>query len=447
VLLFLLKELRNSTQRLAMVAGYVDHGWRGAPPEELPLVHRNCLAAGTPLVVMPLPRQVPKTETAAREARYQLLANLAHDIGADAILTAHHADDQTETILFRLFRGTGLDGLTGIPQKRTLPVREGVGDVPVARPLLDVPRELLRSYANCHELRWFEDPTNQNLDHSRNLLRLQVMPLIRQAFPQAQTSLLRLSEVVSSDLDIIQDQVEPLLAQLLDPADPQKETLDAVRFGQMGVSYQRRILRQWLARLGYNLSFDAINRILDFLNHSIFSDIPRFTALPAGAGGKGRPMYLCLYKSQLRRVTFTPKSSAPGIPAPLPVGLEGQWRHQGLKCLFASSSLEELAIFPESYRWSDETRQQVWVDASAFANQPLTLRTRRPGDRFQPLGFTEAMRLKKFMMNRNIPRAERDRLPLLVAGDHDVLWVVGKEVSERLRVTERPTHHWELSSQ
>src|SRR5688572_19290182 len=118
-LLFFLNDLKQKLP-LDLIAAYFIHVWRDIPPKDLQMVHQNCIQANTPLVIIQADLNTPKTESAARQARYRQLTHLAHDLHANAVLTAHHADDQIETLLFRILRGTGIDGLSGIQKRLVL---------------------------------------------------------------------------------------------------------------------------------------------------------------------------------------------------------------------------------------------------------------------------------------------------------------------------------------
>jgi tRNA(Ile)-lysidine synthase len=131
------------------------------------------------------------TEHAARSARYEFLARVAAARNASAVAVGHHADDQVETILFRLFRGTALRGLAGMARSR--PMGEA-GGVRLIRPLLDFPRAELDAYARSRGLTWREDPSNASSDHSRNVIRHELLPLVREQLnPAADEAVLRLA--------------------------------------------------------------------------------------------------------------------------------------------------------------------------------------------------------------------------------------------------------------
>jgi tRNA(Ile)-lysidine synthetase-like protein len=156
-LLHALSQLK-STKGLECLAVYYHHNWRGTPPPELARVHKNCQRLRIPLVFAPPHPDEEKSELSARQYRYERLLDIATQFRAEAILTAHHQDDQIETLLFRIFRGTGLDGLEGI--QRCLFFRkqqdESPSHIPILRPFLDLSVSTLEAYNKVNDLLYLD---------------------------------------------------------------------------------------------------------------------------------------------------------------------------------------------------------------------------------------------------------------------------------------------------
>ncbi len=432
-LLFLLSELRTRLG-LEVTAAYYNHGWRGTPPEELPLVHQNCLAAGIPLVIIQTDRTVAKTERGAREARYRLLTRLAYDLHADALLTAHHADDQIETLLFRIIRGTGVDGLIGI-QKRLMLKPEFGKPVPVLRPLLDSARQELRDYIREKNLRYFDDPTNESTKHHRNLIRHNILPVLQDAFPQVKNSLVRLSLVAEGDAHIIEEALQPIWDSLYG-TDTHGPYLDAVRFNQLGLPYQRRIIKRFLNRQEIFPDFHTIEEVLAFIRGESRKNLS--AALKSMISTHdGHTRFLSLYKDRLRLLEPPPEGPK---PEPVSIAVPGETPIPALKAVLKALPWEaDEKVGMAAIRPADP--EQVYVNLSAYEGKPLELRTRRPGDKFQPIGMDVPLRFKKFLINRGVPRFERNRLPVLAHGDK-ILWAPGLGISQELAVKPdaKPTH-------
>jgi tRNA(Ile)-lysidine synthetase-like protein len=174
------------------VLGHVDHAIRESSREEAEFVSKVAARLSVPFVHRRLdwPSDVGHVSSLqAREARWNALESMANEIDAVAIVTAHHADDQAETILMRLIRGTGLDGLAGIPECRSV----GDGRM-LLRPLLQRPRQELAELVDTVGLPWIEDPTNHDRNRTRERLRHDVMPILESLHPGASRHLAALAE-------------------------------------------------------------------------------------------------------------------------------------------------------------------------------------------------------------------------------------------------------------
>ena len=184
VLLHLLATLCKTESLPALNAIHVHHGLQAAADAWPEHCHSVCAALGVPLQVVRVQVQSGASlERAAREARYQAFTEALQC--NEVLLTAQHRDDQAETLLFRLLRGAGVRGMSGMPHQRVL------GQGYLSRPLLDITRAELEAYATEQGLSWIEDPSNQDRQHSRNYLRHQVFPLLTARWPQAVMTMAR----------------------------------------------------------------------------------------------------------------------------------------------------------------------------------------------------------------------------------------------------------------
>ncbi|MBK8190812.1 MAG: tRNA lysidine(34) synthetase TilS [Vampirovibrionales bacterium] len=460
VLLHALGSLR-AERPLTLTAAYFDHGWRESLLDELPLLHQHCARLKVPLVMIPADRRLPRTEAAAREARYESLLRLARDVGAHALLTAHQADDQIETLLFRLFRGSGIEGLSGI-QKR-LNVFQELSAPPVLRPMLDVSREDVRRYAEQHHLQYFRDPTNSQSRYQRNMIRNEALPFLRERFPQIDDALLRLRDVCEGDLTILRDKMEDVWQRVFYAEDG--GSLDAIAFNQLARPYQRRIVKRFLTLHRLEPDFHRIEDVIDFIEgenrrnlssalmslekphleklHTAESSVTG-GATPAG-GGESR--FLSLYKHRIsvvssNRLNRPQEGEEPEALIETPVQGPGEYALAELGLRVRIDELTEQERAAQGLLRPEQSLE-AYVDLAEFRDRPLTLRTRRPGDRIHPFGMSGPMRLKNYFINRGVPRFERDRTLLLTYGQ-DVLWVAGVGVCEQLRVQGRPTHRLQL---
>ncbi|MBX2860378.1 MAG: tRNA lysidine(34) synthetase TilS [Vampirovibrio sp.] len=440
VLLHVLAQLRQH-HPLTVTAAYYNHGWRDNPPEELAILHKTCLELKIQLVLIPTVLSAPKTEHGARQVRYRLLTELAHEIGAHALLTAHHADDQVETILFRMFRGTGTDGLVGIKRKLVLNESEGK-PVSILRPMLDISRSDIATYAKHHNLLVFKDPANRDARFLRNVIREEILPQIDRRFPNARTSMLKLSELVSSDLDLLNDRLENIWQRLFDT----DGGLDVLGFGQLPRSYQRRVMKHWLQSLQLDPSFQTVEDTVDFLTggNRKHPDTA-LLSLPQNPKQTDKNRFISLYKNRAKVIEVKPDVLAGKTepPAPMLMDWEGTTVLPDLNV-----KIKCVKLTPEQLKKIKMTKpdsHEVYVDLSMFNGLPLHLRTRQSGDRMIPLGMNTPVRLKNVLMNKGVSRFERDQLPLLANGQN-VLWVPGLGLSEDVRILDKPTHRLVLKA-
>ncbi len=344
-----------------------------------------------------LPLQVERTahklrsEADARAARYAFLEQAAHRAGADRIATAHHADDQAETVLFRLLRGTGVDGLAGIPIQRGR----------VVRPLLSVTRAQLLAYAHAQRLSWREDPSNRSMAYARNRIRTLLLPAIEAHWPGARAALVRVSQEAahtrrSWELVLRQLEQEALTAQTVDTIELARPLLLKYHPG-----IRARLLRRWLARLGSVPGRSGTAVIEAFIS----------------AGESGSAIHV---KGDLRveRAFDTIRLLRPRARAgEQPVWIMGPVTGAG-RASIGGAGYE--------VRWSlgagRSDAHSVAIDPAAVSF-PLQLRSWRPGDRIRlPYG---SKKLKKLFLERRLDRGRRGIVPVLAEQDGNVLWVSG----------------------
>jgi len=242
VLLYALAQLAKQQSLPPLRAIHIEHGLQAAAQAWPAHCQRVCDALQVPLTVITVAvESIASIEQAARQARYAAFAE--HLQTDEVLLMAQHQDDQAETLLFRLMRGTGVTGLRGIPASRALARGQ------VLRPLLTISHRQLLAYAEQHQLRWIDDPSNASDEFDRNYLRRQVIPALQLRWPTMQQSLQRtaqhmheaqqlLDELAVEDLQ--QAQLEPVLDWLNVPC----LNMDSLR--KLSLGRQKNLLRYWL---------------------------------------------------------------------------------------------------------------------------------------------------------------------------------------------------------
>ena len=264
VLLHTLSNLRNEVD-IDLYAAYVHHNWRPLPIKELPILHKTCKEWNIPLIMIESDRTLQHSEGRGREHRYNQLTALADNIDADAILTAHHADDQVETILFRMLRGTGADGLAGIHKKMLYHNHQQKKAI-VARPLLDIARDKIATYAKENNLVYFDDPSNENNKFHRNLIRNEIIPVLEEHFPHLKNSLFKLGLVIEGDLQVIKDEIDQIWPTVGQYDDTEHGLyLDVTAFSRHQIPYQRRLMRRFLQEHNVEIDYQTIEEIIEFV--------------------------------------------------------------------------------------------------------------------------------------------------------------------------------------
>jgi tRNA(Ile)-lysidine synthase len=245
VLLHLLASLAKTEPLPPLSAVHVHHGLQTAADAWVSHCQSICDSLGVPLRVMRVQVQPGASlERAARDARYQAFAEVVR--AWEMLLTGQHRDDQAETLLFRLLRGAGVRGLAAMPVQR--PLAQGY----LVRPLLDVSRAQLQAYAQAHELKWIEDPSNADPRFSRNYLRHRVFPALIERWPQAVSGLARTAEHLSEAQGLLDELARMDLQAADQPSSFPWLALPSLVLGplrELSDARQRNALRHWLAPL------------------------------------------------------------------------------------------------------------------------------------------------------------------------------------------------------
>ena len=197
VLLDLLSKAKGSNDEVRAI--HINHNLHESSEEWVDFVKETCEKYKLPLIIESInPKQEGfGLEADARDQRYKKFKEIILD--NECLLTAHHLDDQTETILYRIFRGTGLDGLRSIRKKAKF------GKGLLCRPLINVPREAIEQYAKLNNIKWIEDPSNKNIDFDRNYLRNNIVPSIKKRWPNAQKTITRLSSLAENNQKLLHE--------------------------------------------------------------------------------------------------------------------------------------------------------------------------------------------------------------------------------------------------
>ncbi len=358
-------------------------------------------------------------QEAARSLRYEFLKKVLMETKSCRILTAHTADDQAEELLLRLIRGSSLAGLSGIPWTR---------DGWIARPILDFTKQEILDFLKGLDIPYVEDSSNRENKYLRNRVRHMVLPLLQKHFnPSIVRTLTTSAEVIWEDHVFLEKMAKDALQNSLIPGkDTGDITFNAYRLAGVPRALRRRVLRLALQRLDLPMGRTGSRHILA-LDSLLEKGKSRWEfRLPGrwNAVKKNEVLY------------FTKKTSRPANKAQLNEPKELLIERPGIWPAPSSQGHVEIST-PENLTW-DEIKNRDLFPRPLFLNKskirfPLTIRTRKPGERFWPLGGPRPYKLKEFLISRKISRDIRDQLPLLTCGE-EVLAVLGIEVAHPYRM-------------
>ena len=343
-------------------------------------------------------------EAASRRVRYDFLEEVRVRSNAEFILTAHHADDQVETVLLRLAFGSGLAGLAGIASRRGR----------ILRPLLDHTREELIEVVRTARWAPVTDPTNLDLAVPRNRLRHLLVPRLKATDPQICSRLRRLSlsaEQLRSNLD------RSLRCRL--DLDTSREEASVSKSQLAGLPPSMLSFALGLMHRSAGLPFPPSKKAREDLARQLSTG----TRIGCDCGGGWR------WESENNRVWLR-RNGPRQAPFAYTLKVPGE-------CVIPEAGLRFRMEPGKTAGWMfANSPRRAGLSLPLVAGDEVTIRNRRPGDRLRPLGCAHTRRLKDVLMDRRVPRRERDRLPLLFVGSR-LAWIPGVTVNEDFKVAER----------
>ncbi len=368
-------------------------------------------------------------EEAARLLRYRFLMEQAHHYNAQAVAVGHTADDQVETVLMHFIRGAGLAGLKGMNYQTRIQMFDP--DIPIVRPLLDTWREETVVYCATHGFRPRHDPSNASLDFFRNRLRHLLIPTLESYNPRFKEVLWRTSRSLAADHEILSGLLDDLWKNCVVEEEERHIAFDARSLQEKAVGLQRNLVRRAMERLQpetADISFATLERAAHFVNdphEPSRMDLPNDLHLLR----EGHLIYVVAGDATLsiERWPQMPGDTAIALQVPGSVALPGGWKLTCERWNIASLAMEQAK--------SNEDPFQAWLDAKALSD-PLELRGRQEGDRFEPFGMNgHIVKLSDFFINVKLPQRARERWPLLCMGEK-VVWVPGYRLADPYRLTE-----------
>lgn len=410
-LLYLLAGLRKELE-FDLAAVYLNHNLR--PRDigfEIKFCKRICRELDVPFYIEEenIPdlaeRESLSIEEAGRQFRKVRLAELSDRLECQKIAVGHHLDDQIETILFRLFRGTGPGGMN--------PIRPAGGKY--IRPLYNINKSDILEYLESGNLECMFDRTNFESEYSRNYIRNELLPLIEKRFGATFSSaLLKFASIISEQDRYLRDHVSAKLKKIVSISPGGKIVVDLKRFDNYALPLKRVmakiLLEQATRRPGYGT----------------YREIDKFLAI-AGKGKKGENFGegLNVFQDREHLYLFVNKTEIPSRDLEIPSRLDLEE--------LSGAIITRLKKKVPSQVTSQKKNRRVFIDADRIEGT-LKIRSAQNGDRFRPFGMKGTKKIGDFLTDRKVPASLRDEIPVL-EDENGIIWIAGIEIDDRVRVT------------
>ena len=343
-------------------------------------------------------------EEGAREVRYQAFSEICEKTGVHKIVLAHHKNDAAETFLFQLIRGSGLRGLSGIPELRKMMETSDGQEIMILRPLLAFTKKEIKDYLTSHGFSWCEDETNEEVSASRNRIRHQVIPELEVIRPDAVDKIYDTAEYLAKVDAYLTGQADDWLGKHILSEEDRSIIIDRTAFQKEDPVLKHCIVMQMLRRKGLTVKDVTRDHLMEIQRLSE-KNVGKKLDLPGG---------------------ITVKNT-----------YEGLWAGKEDLAAGSASIPSFVMILTEKERVSAEkppnSPYTKWFDYDKILECP-ELRYRREGDVLAVLPEGRK-KLNRFFIDEKIPKEERDRIPVVASG-HDILWVVGYRMSEAYKITE-----------
>lgn len=396
---------------LHVIAAHFNHNWRGDESlQEQEVCRMFASVKGFEFYTKTADNRIKRTENDARIARYEFFEEAYEEFDADAVFTAHNKDDNAETVLYRIIKGTGIVGLKGIAEKRQY----------FYRPLLTTKRSEIVHYCNENNLTPNNDSSNSNTIYRRNYLRLNVIPALEHINENVKDSLNTLATIATSDNEIIEEYLSFIRPKVF-----KEDKIVSSEYKRLSVPLKKRFLHEYIQKLDLDYDYKKIMEIYDFIEKNITQKNGSTISLASA-------MWLYANDKSIEPIPSRNKNIEFSLPVNITIDGIGEFVNAEHRLVIQKYVDENLFIFPES------TSNFAYVDLSNI-KFPLQLRTRKDGDIISPYGMTGTMKLKKYLNSKGVPRHNRDNIVLL-CNEKEVLWVVGVGLSNKIAVTKKPTH-------
>lgn len=444
--------LHRHVLRIELCAAHLNHQFRGGEAEADALyVEKMCAKWGLHCfteskdVAQYAQENHLSKQVAARECRYQFFDDLCQSQGYNKVAIAHHADDQVETMVLRLVRGAGLQGLSGIP-----PYRE-TENYTVIRPLLALSRQQIEAYCQYYELEPRLDKSNLNDDYDRNYMRLHVIPLLKKMNPSLHDGLAETSELLREENEYIQHEAQQYVSNIIYSRQNKQTIVKIDELNKIPLPLQRRLI---LIILNYlcierahwsKIHIDAILELISVKKGYKQVMLPYDVIV-------SRDYDLLLIEQKGQRHSDSQNGGdglpllRPSFPSSYEYEFQGEGEHHfddiGIHISLRTVD-EQIDIIHNSNSYNDRNRHgclQHWPQVYTLVfdehmlKYPFIIRNRRPGDKIQPLGMDGHKKVKDIFIDEKISQLKRAMWPI-VTDQEDIIWIPGLKYSAKVQRT------------
>ena len=392
-----------------IIAAHLNHNWRGeSSKKEQCSCLKFCEARNIEFHTKTLDTYIKATEENARIERYKFFEEIIEETASEGVFTAHTKTDNTETILYRIIKGTGIYGLCAIPEVRK------ENSYKIFRPMLEITREETEKYCKENSLIPNMDESNFEDKYTRNNIRLNIIPKLKEINPNLDDALENLSKIAKD--------YEQVLTSILPP------NLEPESFKKADFATQKTLIHRFLMQNKIDYSHKKIDEITEFINKNISKPCGNTLSLTTSK-------WLFASREKIEIIANIKKQKIDEIIEVKPN--QDNYFASFNKTLTIKEFKREI---PDKF--PQETAFETFVNIPENL-APLELRTRCEGDIIQPFGLSGTMKLKKFFINKGIAEHSRDEI-LLLTHKNEVLWAIGVCLSEKLRADKKPKYIIEL---
>lgn len=402
----------RSTKKIEFAVAHVNHQLRGKESDgDEKFVRRVCEKNKIPFYSERVATKKTAKETkrsiqeTARDLRYAFFDTLKKSLAADRIATAHNANDNAETMLMNLFRGSGIDGLSGIPVKRNT----------IVRPLLAVSRKEIVKIVRQRKLKFREDSSNLHDDYTRNYLRHKIIPKIEERInPSVIDAMLKTSEILERNIEFTDEVVKASTASLISG-----DEINIQQLNQLHPYIQQKIVHQLLVQKNIEPHFDAILSIVEL------KDAQKGTTIDIDKSFVAER----INESILIRTRI---SAEP---------FEYQLKDEGTIAVDNFTFTLKKSAIPDNKIKNDSSIE--YVDASHI-QFPITVRSWKNGDVFIPFGMKGKKKLSDFFGEKKFSSEQKMNVPIIESAKK-IVWIAGERLDDRFKLTDETTEAYQLT--